>query len=144
MALSIATPNIDDLATAIDVQADEYTPTHVLINKSTLAKYSRVKDTTGQLVIREVNGELMLAGMTVVKSAVMANDALLAVDPMSLELWVKRGMEFKIGQEGTNLSDDSYTAVAFWRGQAVVESVNKAGNIYVADIEAALAALKKA
>jgi HK97 family phage major capsid protein len=133
--------NIDDLATAINVQADEYTPTYAIMNKLTVAKYSRHKDTTGQYVIREVNGQKMLGGMMVVESYAMANDAMLAVDDTTLQLWLKRGMEFKIGQEASDLSTDQYTAVVFWRGQALVETPDKAANIYVADIDAALVAL---
>lgn len=133
--------NIDDLATAINVQADKYTPSYVLMNKLTVAKYSRVKDTTGQYVIREVNGQKMLGGMMIVESYAMANDAMLAIDDATLELWLKRGMEFKIGQEASDLSTDQYTAVVFWRGQSLVEGPDKAGNIYVADIDAALIAL---
>jgi len=133
--------NIDDLAAAINVQADEYTPNYVLMNKLTVAKYSRHKDTTGQYVIREVNGQKMLGGMMIVESYAMANDTMLAVDDSTLELWLKRGMEFKIGQEASDLSTDNYTAVVFWRGQALVEGPDKAGNIYVADIDAALIAL---
>jgi len=133
--------NIDDLATAIGVQADVYTPNYVFMNKLTIAKYSRQKDTTGQLVIREVNGQKILGGMTVVDSYAMDNDEMLAVDSNTLELWVKRNLEFKVGQEQDDLSTDKYTAVAFWRGQALVEGPDKAGNIYVADINAALIAL---
>lgn len=142
-ALANAYPkaNIDDLATAINVQADEYTPNYVLMNKLTVAKYSREKDTLGQYVIREVNGQKMLGGMMIIESYAMADNSMLAVDDSTLELWVKRGMEFKIGQESSDLSTDQYTAVVFWRGQALVETPNKAGNIYVANIADALANL---
>lgn len=133
--------NIDDLATAIKVQAGPYTPNVAIMNRLTVAKYSRVKDTTGQYVIREVNGQMMLAGMNIVTSEAMADDAMLAVDTATLYLWLKRSLEFKIGQEGTDLTKDTFTAVVFWRGQSVVEGPDKAGNIYVADIDAALIAL---
>lgn len=132
---------IDDLAIAINVQADVYTPNFVIMNKLTVAKYSRVRDTTGQLIIRMVNGEKVLGGMTIIESYAMANDEMLAIDSATLELWVKRGMEFKIGQENADLSTDKFTAVVFWRGQSLVETPDKAGNIYVADIDTALIAL---
>lgn len=132
---------IDDLAIAINVQADVYTPNFVIMNKLTVAKYSRVRDTTGQLIIRMVNGEKVLGGMAIIESYAMADNEMLALDSATLELWLKRGMEFKIGQENADLSTDKFTAVVFWRGQALVETPDKAGNIYVADIDTALIAL---
>lgn len=133
--------NIDDLAAAVKVQAGDYMPNVVVMNRLTITKYSRIKATDGQYVIREVNGEMMYAGMQVVASEAMANNAALFLDTATLFLWVKRNLEFKIGQEGTDLSDDKFTAVVFWRGQSVVEGPDKAANIYVADIDAALVAL---
>jgi len=132
---------IDDLAVAINVQADVYTPNYVIMNKLTVAKYSRVRDTTGQLIIRMVNGEKVLGGMTIIESYAMGDNEMLAVDSSTLELWIKRGMEFKIGQENADLSTDKFTAVVFWRGQSLVETPDKAGNIYVSDIDTALIAL---
>lgn len=133
--------NIDDLAAAVKVQAGAYMPNVVVMNRLTIVEYSRIKATDGQYVIREVNGQMMYAGMQVVASEAMANNAALFLDTATLFLWVKRNLEFKIGQEGTDLSDDKFTAVVFWRGQSVVEGPDKAANIYVADIDAALVAL---
>lgn len=133
--------NIDDLAAAVKVQAGAYMPNVVVMNRLTIVEYSRIKATDGQYVIREVNGQMMYAGMQVVASEAMANNAALFLDTSTLFLWVKRNLEFKIGQEGTDLSDDRFTAVVFWRGQSVVEGPDKAANIYVADIDAALVAL---
>lgn len=133
--------NIDDLAAAVKVQAGAYMPNVVVMNRLTITEYSRIKATDGQYVIREVNGQMMYAGMQVVASEAMANNAALFLDTATLFLWVKRNLEFKIGQEGTDLSDDKFTAVVFWRGQSVVEGPDKAANIYVADIDAALVAL---
>lgn len=133
--------NIDDLAAAVKVQAGAYMPNVVVMNRLTIVEYSRIKATDGQYVIREVNGQMMYAGMLVVASEAMANNAALFLDTSTLFLWVKRNLEFKIGQEGTDLSDDKFTAVVFWRGQSVVEGPDKAANIYVADIDAALVAL---
>lgn len=133
--------NIDDLAAAVKVQAGAYMPNVVVMNRLTIVEYSRIKATDGQYVIREVNGQMMYAGMQVVASEAMANNAALFLDTATLFLWVKRNLEFKIGQEGTDLSDDRFTAVVFWRGQSVVEGPDKAANIYVADIDAALVAL---
>lgn len=133
--------NIDDLAAAVKVQAGAYMPNVVVMNRLTIVEYSRIKATDGQYVIREVNGQMMYAGMLVVASEAMANNAALFLDTSTLFLWVKRNLEFKIGQEGTDLSDDRFTAVVFWRGQSVVEGPDKAANIYVADIDAALVAL---
>lgn len=133
--------NIDDLAAAVKVQAGAYMPNVVVMNRLTITEYSRIKATDGQYVIREVNGQMMYAGMQVVASEAMANNAALFLDRATLFLWVKRNLEFKIGQEGTDLSDDKFTAVVFWRGQSVVEGPDKAANIYVADIDAALVAL---
>ncbi len=84
--------NIDDLAVAINVQADVYTPSVCLMNKATVAKYSRAKDSTGQLIIREVNGQKMLGGMSIIESYAMDDDELIALDPSTLELWLKRGI----------------------------------------------------
>ena len=59
------------------------------------------------------------------------------------EVYFKRNPIIKIGQEDDDLSKDQYTMVMFLRAQVLVETENKKGLIYVADIDAALASITK-
>jgi len=44
--------------------------------------------------------------------------------------------------DGTDISEDKWKAILFWRGQTLVETPQIVGNIYVSDIDAALAAIE--
>ncbi len=137
--LSFDDANIDDLVEACLVQATPYKPTHVLMNRKTYAKWSREKDSTGQYVIREVNGLKMLGGLQLVISEGMNDDALMVVDRSVLEFWVKDGMRMIVTQmDGTDISDDKWKAILFWRGQTLVEALDKKANIYVSNINTAI------
>jgi len=137
--LTFTDPTIDDLVDAMNVQASPYKPTHILMNLKTKVKYSRVKDETGQYVIREVNGLTMLGGLQVVISEGMGDDELMTLDRSTLEFWIKEGMRLIVTQmAGTDIADDKWRALLFWKGQTLVENPDKAGNIYVSDIAAAL------
>ena len=141
--LDFTNANIDDLIDACMVQASPYKPTHCIMNLKSRVKYSRVKDSTGQYVIREVNGLLMLGGLQLVISEGMSDGELLVVDRSTLEFWVKQGMRMIVTQmDGTDISEDKWKAILFWRGQTLVETPQIVGNIYVSDIDTALAAIE--
>lgn len=132
-------PNIDDLVKACLVQAVPYKPTHVIMNTKTYVKYSSEKDSTGQYIIREVNGKEMLGGLQLVISEGMSDGSMMLVDRAVLEFWVKQGMRMIVTQmDGTDISEDKWKAILFWRGQELVEGFDKKANIYVSDIETAI------
>jgi len=44
--------------------------------------------------------------------------------------------------DGTDISEDKWKAILFWRGQTLVEAPQVVGNIYVSNIDTALAAIE--
>jgi len=144
LATAIPFPTIDDLVAVANAQAGEYDPNVVVMSKIDAVKYGRVKDTTGQYVIREVNGMKMLGGLRVVETSNITDNTMMLLDTATLQLHMKRNLEFKISQEATDFTSDQYTAVTFLRCQSVIENLDKKGNIYISDIDAALLAIKKA
>ena len=84
-----------------------------------------------------------MAGMRVIETPAIGTSELFAMESGLAEVYFKRNPIIKIGQEDDDLSKDQYTMVMFLRAQVLVETENKKGLIYVADIDAALASITK-
>jgi hypothetical protein len=69
----------------------------------------------------------------------MNDNALMVVDRAVLEFWVKEGMRMIVTQmDGTDVTEDKWKVILFWKGQELVEDIDKKANIYVSDIDTAI------
>jgi len=145
-AIDVKMPNLGDLVDACATQAEVsfYTVDTVWMHPKTANKYRRTKDTTGQYIINKlITGEEVMGGLTVIRSVAIGEDELLVANKALIQLWTKRSMTIKIGQFGTDVELDLYSAILFARAQVLVEDEEKKGVIYVSSILNALAAIEE-
>lgn len=154
---SIDSPTVSDLAESVKLQGVVQDKTNaaktdeagfgidtLFINPIDAMKWRSSKDKNGQyLLTRLADGSQIMGGLRVVETKAIACGAMMGIESGIAELWMKRNFEIKVGQEGTDLTDDMFTIVLFMRGQTLIKDINKEGVIFVPDVTAALAALAK-
>jgi len=143
-ANQIEKANISDLVDACATQAKIalHTVDTVWMHPKMVNKLRRTKDSTGQYIVNMlITGELVMGGLKVVESIAIGVNELLVAEARILQLWIKRNMTLKVGQFGTDIEVDRYTAILFTRAQCLVEDEDKKGVIYVSDVAAAVAAI---
>ena len=151
-------PNLYDLAKAAKLQATispddrTYNSNTVVVHPLRLFELSTAKDQEGRPLM--VDG-LLMGVFNVVASRALETSEMLLVDPTVFTLYVGRDWEMEIKQDSypvvseqntTFYSDadhDTYSMIGFFRGMLTMNMADKAGNIYIADIDTALADLKK-
>lgn len=153
---AVDSANIGDLADAMRVQGSivdaskansdqgSYDLNVIYMNPVTAYKYAHTKSPDGNYIINTLtDGTKLMAGMRVIETPAIGTSELFAMESGLAEVYFKRNPIIKIGQEDDDLSKDQYTMVMFLRAQVLVETENKKGLIYVADIDAALASITK-
>lgn len=148
-AAAIPFANIGDLVDACILQAElsEFRGTNVVwMNPKDFFKWKTAKDQEGnRIFVKDINGTYTVSGLQVIRSTAVTANTLTVADKSKLELYWKRRPEVKFSQmDGTDFTDDMWTAVLFLRAQLVVETANKLSIIHVPDITAALAAINAA
>jgi HK97 family phage major capsid protein len=143
----VANANIADLIDAVILQAavaEQRGLNVIWINPKDWFAFKKVKDTDGQYIfVKDVNGNYTINGINVVVSNAVTANTLTMADTNKIQLWWKRNPEVKFSQmNGTDFVDDTYTAVMFLRNQLVVETPDKTAVVHVADITAAITAIK--
>ena len=136
--------NIGDLVDACSTQAklSLHDVNTVWMNPKTVQKLRTTKDTDGQYIInRFTTGEMMLGGLRVIENTGIGANEMLVGNAAAIQLWIKRNLEMKLVQIGTDAEVDRYTAILFARAQCLVEDEDKKALIYVSDISASLLAL---
>ena len=145
--LKIEKANIGDLIDSMCLQAKlkEYTPTILWVNPADFMLMKKAKSSTGEyLFVKDVNGNYNISGLRVVESSAVTANTMTVADASVIQAWWKRNPEIKFSQmNGTDFTDDAFTAVLFLRAQCVVEAADKLGIIHVADIGASITAITK-
>ena len=143
----VAFANIGDLINGMILQAklSQFNNSNIIwINPSDFFDFKTAKDAQGNyMFVKDVNGTYSINGLQVVTNTAVTVNTMTIADKGKLELYWKRRPEVKFSQmNGTDFTDDNWTAVLFLRAQLVVETANKPSIIHVPDITAAIAALK--
>ncbi|WP_298548998.1 phage major capsid protein [uncultured Parabacteroides sp.] len=146
VAASVSAPNIADLILAMKTQAkvetnDSMSPNYVLMNYATEFKMRTLKNTLGDYITVLPNGALSVHGMTIIPTPKLSASELVVLDSTTLQLHDKRNITMEIERVPET---DSYRLWLWYRGQALVTRPDMKANIYVADIDTALAAIEKA
>ena len=145
-ALAYENANELDLLDACATQAQiaNYKVNTVRVNPINASKMRRLKDKQGQpLVQRLVDGSETMGALRMIVSNKIPVGSMLVSDDSLIQIWTKRGLEMKVGQYSTDAETDKYTALMFARVQCLVEDSDKAGVVYVASIDDAVAAINK-
>lgn len=146
VAGSVSAPNIADLILAMKTQAkvetnDSMAPNYVLMNYATEFKMRTLKNTLGDYITVLPNGALSVHGMTIIPTPKLSASELVVLDSTTLQLHDKRNITMEIERVPET---DSYRLWLWYRGQTLVTRPDMKANIYVADIDTALAAIEKA
>lgn len=143
LATAIANANIADLIAAAKAQAqkateDQYIPDVVSMNPSMVAKVRALKNTIGDYLYVLPNGQMMIHGMRINETSKLGDKEILLTAGNSLQFHQKRNVTIEIERVQKT---DSFNLNIWWRGQALVPTSAKKGNIYIADADTALAAI---
>lgn len=146
VAGSVSAPNIADLILAMKTQAkvetnDSMAPNYVLMNYATEFKMRTLKNTLGDYITVLPNGALSVHGMTIIPTPKLSASELVVLDSTTLQLHDKRNITMEIERVPET---DSYRLWLWYRGQTLVTRPDMKANIYVANIDTALAAIEKA
>jgi len=142
---SLENANLADLIlacqTQINVQSkNNYAGTIAFVHPATVTKLRSMKNLIADYLNVLPNGSLQIHGVTIYESSKVAVDELLVCDQSTLSLYQKGSMEMEIERVA---STDSFVMYLRWRGQVVVPTYAKLGNVFVSSIATALAAINK-
>lgn len=146
VAGSVSDANIVDLILAMKTQAkvstnDSMSPNYVLMSYGNEFKLHTLKSTTGDYITVLPNGALSVHGMTIIPTSKLTSSELVVLDSATLQLYDKRSITMEIERVPET---DSYRMWLWYRGQALVTRPDMKANIYVSDIDTAIAAIEKA
>lgn len=146
LALSISNANIADLIRATSVQIEvgslgQFAANAVYLSPANLAKLYMLKNSQADYIQVLPNGSLVVYGIPVYSTTKIGATELLVSDTRTWQLYQKGALETEIERVA---SSDSYVMYLRWRGNLVVATEDKKGNIYVANIATALTALDSA
>lgn len=145
-AAPVFNANIADLvdAAATQIEIALYKANTVVMHPKLANKLRRTKSTTGEYLVNQLlTGEEVMGGLRVIRTMGIGANAMIVCDSNLLQLWIKRNMTLKIGQFGSDVELDRYTAVLFTRAQCLVEDFDKAGVVYIADVAADIQAINE-
>lgn len=146
LALSISNANIADLIRSCSVQIEvgslgQFVANAVFISPANLAKLYMLKNLQADYIQVLLNGSMVVYGIPVYSTTKIGANELLVSDTRTWQLYQKGAMETEIERVA---SADSYVMYLRWRGNLVISTEDKKGNIYVANIATAIAALDSA
>ena len=147
VASSVDRANIGDLIDACVLQAaksEQYGLNVVWINPTDFFKFKHTKDSLGEYIfmLDKATGEYTFNGLKIVQSNAVTADTMTVADTSKIQAWWKRNVQVKFGQmNGTDFTDDNYTAVLFMRTQCVIEVPDQTAIIQVPSIAASITAI---
>lgn len=145
--------NVVDVVTAAKTQIkisgkDQYMPNAIFMNPTTATLIKSEKNSQNDAVRRFQdgvvllpNGQLQIDGLPVYETTKIGVAELLVADTNTWQLHQKRALELEVERVA---STDSFVLYLRWRGNFVIPTSDKLGNIYVSDIATAKAALETA
>lgn len=145
LASAIDNANIADVIAAAKAQAqkatnDQYIPDVVSMNPSMVARLRALKNTIGDYLYVLPNGQMTIHGLRVNETSKLGDKEILLTASNSLQFHQKRNVTMEIERVQKT---DSYNLNIWWRGQALVPTSAKKGNIYIADVDTAMGAISK-
>lgn len=146
VAASLENANVADLVLAAQTQIDiqskgKYVGNVIFSHPATITKLRAMKNLIGDYLNILPNGQMQLHGATIFGTSKVAIDELMVCDASTLFLHQKGALELEVERVA---STDSFVMYLRWRGQVVVPTFAKLGNIFVSSIATALAAINKA
>lgn len=145
--------NVVDVVTSSKTQIkisgkDQYMPNAIFMHPTTATLIKSEKNSQNDAVRRFQdgvvllpNGQLQIDGLPVYETTKIGVTELLVADTNTWQLHQKRALELEVERVA---STDSFVLYLRWRGNFVVPTNDKLGNIYVSDIATAKAALETA
>lgn len=115
-----------------------FTPNAVFMHPADVAKLNSAKNKVGDYIQIMPTGQYFIYGLPVYETANISAGELLVSDTSTWQLYQKGAIEVEIDRAA---STDSYVLYLRWRGNFVVSTEDKKGNIYVASIPTAIAAI---
>lgn len=143
-AVKVKNAHVGDLADACALQAkkNRHSANTVWMSDTLAYKLQHTKDANNNYIInRLVDGSLIMNGRKVITSEDLFGgdtEKMLVGDPAKIQFWIKRNLT---GEFERIAKSDSYNFYVYARQQVLVEDEDIKGLIYVADVEAALAAI---
>jgi hypothetical protein len=104
----------DAIGDAIDDISDAFVSANlILMNPTNLRQIKKLKDTTGQYIVRAENGLLTLHGVRVMPHSFVPVGTVLIGDfsGENIEFWRKGGVGFELGRNGDDFKKNRYTAI---------------------------------
>jgi len=146
LATAIPSANIADLIRACITQVKIggnglYTPNAVFVHPSTLAILYALKNTQANYINVMPDGSMTIYGLRVYETTKIGTTEILVSDTRTWQMHQKQTLENELARVAAS---DSYVMYMRWRGNFVVPTNNKLGNIYVANTATAITAITKA
>lgn len=146
LALSISNANLADLIRACSVQIEvgsngQFMANAIFLSPANLAKLYMLKNSQADYIAVLPNGALQVYGIPIYSTTKIGATEMLVSDTRTWQMWQKASLETEIERVA---STDSYVMYLRWRGNLVVATEDKKGNIYVANVTTAIAALDSA
>ena len=119
-ALSIPDANISDLIRVAQsqIEGENFTPTHVIMNPEDIAKMQLTKGTDSTytypmyLPTQDGRGEMIIAGMRVISSTYMAQDSYLVGDLSKLNVRFRNDIAMSVGLDQDDFTKNMVTMLA--------------------------------
>lgn len=146
LTASLEDANLADLILACQTQINiqskgQYVGTIAFVHPSNTTKLRSLKNKIADYLNILPNGQMQVRGCTIVETAKMTTDELLVCDPTTLWLYQKDSIKMEIERVA---STDSYVLYLRWRGNVVVPTYAKLGNVWCSSIATAIASVTKA
>ena len=143
LSLAIANANIADLIRACSVQIEvgsngQFIANAIFLSPANLAKLYMLKNSQADYINVLPGGTLQVYGIPIYSTTKIGATEMVVSDTRTLQLYQKGAMETEIERVA---STDSYVMYLRWRGNLIVATEDKKGNIYVANITTAIAAI---
>ena len=143
LALAVSNATIADLVRAMQNQIriqtnGKYSGNLLYAHPALIAQLYLLKNTQADYINIMPNGSMMIWGIPVADSTKVGAAELMLVDTRTMKLYQKGSLELETERIA---STDSYKLHLRWRGQVVVPTNAKLGNVYVANYVTAIAAL---
>ena len=143
LALAVSNATLADLVRAMQTQIriqtnGKYSGNLLFAHPSLVTQMYLLKNTQADYINIMPNGALMIWGIPVAETTKVGATELVLVDTKTWKLHQKGSLELETERIA---STDSYKLHLRWRGQVVVPTNAKLGNVYVANYVTSLAAL---
>lgn len=137
--------NVADLVRAAITQIKKqgkakYRPTHVVMSTATLESLRLEKTTTKEYLMNPALGTEMVHGLVIVEDPELNDNEMYVLSKSTLNIYEKRTLQLVVEFKA---EIDATRYFLWWRGNSLIREMDKVGNVYIANIETALASITK-